>query len=108
MRYKVGKIGMIKDYGKHNIRKELKFNDVLSKNCSGVYNSQYKGMTAVFKQLYGAHKLRTIYLHDCSDKLSYKLIIIQIILTGTIYDGNYIDENVYIGSEIKSIKKIKE
>jgi hypothetical protein len=114
VRYKVGKVPAATKYGTHNLRRELKFNDILDKTDPS-NKSEYKGMTAVFKYRHAVdsfkwHCLDGVNQHDVIE-LSKKLVVLEMELSGEIYDGNYymlFNRPVYIGSEIKSIKKVKK
>ena len=114
IRYEVGKVKVATKYGKHNLRTELKFNDILNEtNLSN--NSKYKGMTAVFKYRQAVDSFKSFCLDGVNDYdariLSEKFVVLEIELSGEIYNGSYyilFNRPVYIGSEIKSIKLIKE
>lgn len=62
----------------------------------------YTGLTAVFKNKNQCYKMI-----DFLNAKELKLSIIKIQLAGDIYTGTYWGTNVYIGSMIKSMKKIK-
>jgi hypothetical protein len=114
VRYEVGKVKAATKYGKHNLRKELKFNDILDKADPG-NKSIYRGMTGVFKYSHAIDSFKRFCLEGVNDYdakiLSEKLVVLEIELSGKLYEGEYImaiNHPVYIGSEIKSIKLIKE
>jgi hypothetical protein len=106
MRYKIGKIGKIKGYGAHSEKSTLAFCDILNPN-SHCYNPLYKGRTAIFKN-YDDAKSYLKYLNWYNKSHRIKFAIIEMELSGNLYIGEYYDSVIFAGSEIKSIKKVKE
>jgi hypothetical protein len=114
MRYKVGKVKAATEYGKHNVRKDLLFNNILNKSAEG-YNPNYSGMTSVFESYQNAIIFKEYCLqdiHNCNmSALNKNLVILQMELSGDLYNGTYGPWCIFAGSEIKSIsliKKVKE
>jgi hypothetical protein len=109
-RYKIGKVRKMNTYGKHAIYIKLQFRDILDKNdCC--HNNQYYGMTAVFTDLNSAYDFEHLINRRNRESVTplkeLNSCILEMKLTGILYNGVYDGNNVYIGSEIKSIKKIK-
>jgi hypothetical protein len=109
-RYKIGKVSRVNKYGKHAIYTQLHFRNILDKNdCC--HNNQYYGMTAVFTDLNSAYDFehlinrRNLESDSCAKEINS--CILEMKLTGVLYNGVYDGNNVYIGSEIKSFKKSK-
>lgn len=105
MRYKVGKINEIKGYGKYCCRRSVGFPDVLNNN-DRCHIRDYLKKTAIFYQLGDAKMFKTELEGRSSSTI--ECIILEMKLSSDLFFGEYLGRNVYIGSEIKSIKKIKE
>ena len=110
VRYEVGKVKSATKYGKHNMREMLNFRDVLDSkiNC---FKGGYFGKTAVFNLLSDAKSFKYLLEHRYFGSTYKRLnpfVILEMELTNDLYWGIYrLYGNVYIGSNIKSIKKVK-
>jgi hypothetical protein len=104
--YKPGPVTIPKKYGKNNIRENIWISDVLNKLCEA-HDEQYSGKTAVFTTLSSAK----CQLHSWAQRgysiSKSKYVILKMELSGELYNGNYGDD-VYLGTKIDSIKKVKE
>jgi hypothetical protein len=104
--YKVGKVPVAIEYGNEGLSKKLGYTDILNKQNS-CFKSQYAGKTAVFVNLGNAVDMMN-YLSDYIDGTGYSFVILKMELSGDLYNGGYTGYDVYIGSKIVSIKKVKE
>lgn len=110
VRYEVGKVKAATKYGMHNIREDLCFRDVLNPH-NRCFKNEYTGKTAVFVDRNSVIKFKESQESQesvLSNSFANKLVILEMELTGELYYGEYNISTVYIGSEIKSIKKVKE
>jgi hypothetical protein len=111
MRYKAGKIGKIKGYGKHSVLKLIQFRDILDPD-DWCHVGNYSKKTAIFKHMKNAkafkHLLTERYYSRVFNTEPNPFVIVEMALTGDLYDGKYSGNGAYIGSEIVSIKKVKE
>lgn len=118
IRYEVGKVKVAIKYGKYSLVKKLHYQDIL--NPENHFNkSIYAGMTAAFRNKEDASLFINEFYSDINDfnrcafvsPINPKLVILEMKLAGKMYCGSYILHNstaeVYIGSEIVSIKKNK-
>lgn len=109
IRYEVGKVKAATKLGVHNIIESMGFDNILNQEHPA-FDIKYIGKTAIFKELYSVKKFKKDQL-DCAF-FKYKavgnFVILEMKLSGELYHGRYGLSGVYIGSEIKSIKKIKE
>jgi hypothetical protein len=80
--------------------KELKFANVLDKDY-GIYNKDYEGLTAVFKNDINA----LCYSRKFKKYPLGKFVIVKIELSGDLYFGEYLGYTVFLGNKINSIEK---
>ncbi len=102
--YKKGPVTIPKKYGKYRWNH---WGDVCRfLNRLGCYIPQYKGYTAVFKNLEDAKRLKRN-----KENQIHNLVVLEMTLKGDLFSGQYFVEGVrplYLGKEIVSIKLIKE
>jgi hypothetical protein len=102
--YKVGKVPVATTYGNNELREKLGFTDILNKK-NPCFKKEYAGKTAVYKELHNALNFK-YNLESFIEDSGYSLVILEMELSGDLYNGDYQWSSVYIGSEIVSIKLI--
>ena len=105
IRYESGKAVKIpKKYGKHNVRRELQFMDILDPTYG---QSHYIGFTAAFKRYDDA-----VYFMNQQNQAVTNLIVVKMQLSGHLKTGTYsgkrldydfVPFDTYLGNFIESI-----
>jgi hypothetical protein len=104
------KVKIPKVYGKKTVRDDLGICDVLRKG-NNAHDKYYKGLTAVFTN----KSCGEIKLADWKTRLMTRLyaggtpvhlVLLEMELSGELYNGDYSNMEVYLGSFIKSFKEI--
>jgi hypothetical protein len=102
--YKIGNVEIPTKYGENNIKDDLYMNDVLNPN-DFAHDPAYAGKTAIFEvEQDGLYKLDE-WKGRLSQKLSNKLQLIRMALSGDLYTGDYGLSSVYLGTAIDSIEE---
>lgn len=103
MRYTRGKIKRVIKYGKNNVRERIGICDILDKHDIS-HNVNYSGKTAMFCFLDDATRRMKLWNQRF---VNPPLCVLKMELTNNLNYGYYGCDAVYIGSYIKSIKKVK-